>query len=129
MTWFRTEENSKPRTFAQKLGLQLLMLLLFFYFSYSGASELGLVSGISRKFEGHVWLARLMGVVELFGGLALLEPEGALGGAIFLIVAMACALVLTLVHQQPYAAAESLLMLNVSGAIAYWRRPQRTKGV
>jgi hypothetical protein len=124
MTWLGTEDNSKPRTFAQKLGLQLLMLLLFFYFSYSGAAELGLVSGISRKFDGHIWLANIMGIVELFGGLALLRPEGALGGAYFLIVATSCGLISTLLHGQTYAALECLLMLNVCILIAYWRRPK-----
>lgn len=128
MTWFSNDQNSESRIFAHKLGLQLLMTLLFLYFSYSGASELGLMNGPSRKFEGHVWLAKIMGATEIFGGLALLTPEGALGGAIFLTVAMACALVSSLVNQHPYAAAESLLMLNVSAAITYWRRPQRMKG-
>jgi hypothetical protein len=107
-----------------KMGIQLLMLFLFLYFSYSGASELGVLPGIPTKFKGHAWLARIMGMTELLGGLALLSPEGVFGGACFLIVAMTCALVSTFVHREPYAAVECLFFLNVCVFIAYWRRPK-----
>lgn len=96
------------------------MLLLFFYFSYSGASELGILSGVPRKFEGHLWFGRAMGITELLGGLALLRQEGALGGACFLIVAMAYAVVFTAINHQTYAALECFLMLNICVGIAYW---------
>jgi hypothetical protein len=99
------------------------MFLLFFYFSYSGASELGIVSG-PAKFEGHFWFGRVMGVTELLGGLALLRQEGALGGACFLIVAMACAFVFTILNRQIYSAVECFLMLNICIGIAQWCRSQ-----
>ena len=108
----------------QKLGIQILMMLLFLYFSYSGASELGMMEGLGRKFEGHELLAKVMGMIELLGGLALLRPEGALGGAYFLIVPTACGLITTLLRGQTYAALECLLMLNICVFIAYWRRPK-----
>jgi hypothetical protein len=110
---------------SQKMGIRLLMLLLFLYFSYSGASELGILSGIPTKFKGHAWLARIMGVTELLGGLALLNPEGVFGGACFLIVAMVCALVSTLAHGETYSAVECLFFLNICVFIAYWQKPKR----
>lgn len=124
MAWFSGEEDLKSLSAAQRIGLQVLLVLLFLYFSFSGASELGLVSAISPKFAGYLWLGRIVGVIEMIGALALLRPEGLFGGAIFLSVAMASAVILTLIRQQPGAAAESLLMFNVSAAIAYWRRPR-----
>ena len=124
MNWIRSEQRRSYRTISQKIGLRLLMLLLFFYFSYSGASELGILSGVARKFEGHFWFGRVMGVTELLGGLALLRQEGALGGACFLIVAMACAVVFTIVNRQIYAAVECFLMLSICTGIAQWCRSQ-----
>ena len=96
------------------------MLLLFFYFSYSGASELGILNGFVRKFEGHLWFGRIMGVIELLGGLALLRAEGALGGAWFLAVAMACGIICAAVNRQIYAAGECLLMMTICLGIAHW---------
>jgi hypothetical protein len=114
-----------PRsTVSQRVGLQLLMLLLFLYFSYSGASELGIVSGIAHKFEGHLWLGKIMGVTELFGGLALLRQEGALGGACFLILAMTCAIVVAILNRQIYAAVECFSMLSICIAIARWSKSE-----
>lgn len=124
MNWIRTEQRRSHRTVSQRIGLQLLTLLLFFYFSYSGASELGILSGVASKFEGHFWFGRVMGVTELLGGLALLRQEGALGGACFLIVAMACAVVFTILNRQIYSAVECLLMLNICIGIAHWCRSQ-----
>ena len=124
MNWTRTEQRRSHRTVSQRIGLQLLMLLLFFYFSYSGASELGILSGVARKFEGHFWFGRVIGITELLGGLALLRREGALGGACFLIVAMACAVIFTILNRQIYAAVECFLMLSICIGIAHWCRTQ-----
>lgn len=121
MTWLTDEDNSS-RTVAQRLGLQLLMLLLCFYFNYSGASELEIAAGLSRKFQGHVWLSKIMGIAEITGGLALLDPDGALVGASILTLVMACALLSSIAHEQMYAAFESLLMFNLCGMIAMWRK-------
>lgn len=124
MTWFSAEEDLKSLPVAQKLGVQVLLVLLFLYFTFSGASELGLVSAIPPKFGGYLWLGRIIGIIEIFGGLALLKPEGLFGGAIFLAGAMALAVIFALIRRQVGAATESLLMFNVSAAIAYWRRPR-----
>ena len=118
--------NSQRNLVFQRLGLKALMLLLFFYFSYSGATELGFLDGLPKKFEGHLWFGRIMGVAEVFGGLALLHPEGILGGAIVLVVVTSCAIVATLANHQPFATAESLLMLNVSMAVLYWHRTPKS---
>lgn len=122
MTLTRTEHQRRRFAVSQRIGVQLLMLLLFFYFSYSAASELGIISGLNRKFEGHLWLGRIMGAAEFFGGLALLREEGALGGACFLAIAMASGTVSALLNHETQAAVECLLMFNICIGIAYWRR-------
>ena len=121
--------NSQRGCALQQLGLKALLLLLFFYFSYSGASELGLLDGLPKKFEGHLWLGRIMGIAEVFGGLALLRPDGILGGAIVLVVVTVCAIVATLTNHQPVAAAESLLMLNISMAVLHWHRTPKANNL
>lgn len=121
MTWL-TEHDSETHTFAQRLGLQLLMLALCFYFIWSGISEWEFASGPARKFEGHPWLGRMFGVAEMLGGLALLDTEGAFVGALVLTLVMAVALLCCVIDGQTYAAFESLLMFNVCGVIATWRK-------
>ena len=127
MSWSTTEWNPLRKGFSRQNAMQLLMLLLFFYFSVSGASELGIMNGVGRKFEGHPWFGRTMGFTELFGGLALLRQEGILGGACFLMVAMACGIGFALANHKTYAAAECLLMLNICLGI-YWQRRKALAG-
>ena len=125
MSWFGNEKASPRDSFSQRLGWRLLILFLFLYFSYSGSSDLGLMSGIPGKFEGHFWLGKVVGILELSGGLALLREEGIFGGACFLMAGTLCALTSTLVHHQTYAAIESLVMMNICAGIAYSRLPRR----
>lgn len=122
MTWLTDKEDSQERTGAQRVGLQTLMVMLCLYFVYSGVSELNFTSSLNRKFEDHIWLARTLGVAEVFGGVALLDTEAAFIGALMLTVVMACALITSVVHERTVAALESLFMFNVCGIIAMWRK-------
>jgi hypothetical protein len=74
MSLRKSRSELQSESFLQKKGIQALMLLLFLYFSYSGAIELGLMEEVPSKFYGHASLAKFMGVLEIFGGLALLRP-------------------------------------------------------
>lgn len=121
------ERVARAQQSMQKVGVQALMLFLFLYFCFSGASELGIADSFPRRFTNPPWLGKIMGVAEMFGGLALLRTEGILGGAIVLAIVTACALVLSLVDLQAEAAMEYLLMFAICAYLIYWRRPEHWK--